>query len=81
MYRLHEKLGIAAATAMTHIATIRAWAWSRHLTAAKLLPGEVTAHAPRAPGGAGHGGGEVNWLLHIRAVRAQHEMLRVNGIL
>ena len=81
MYRLHEKLGIAAAAAMTHVSTVRAGAGARDLAAAELLPGEVAAYAARAPGGAGHGGGEVDWLLHVRAVGAQHEMLGVNGIL
>ena len=76
--RLHEKLGISSATAVTHVAAVRA---GLDLAAAELLPGEVAAHPPGAPGGARHGGGEVDRLLHVRTVRPQPEVFRVDGVL
>ena len=76
--RLHEKLGISSATAVTHVAAVRA---GLDLAAAELLPGEVAPDSPRPPGGARHGGGEVDGLLHVGAVRPQTEVLGVNGVL
>ena len=77
-HRLHEKFGVAAATAVTDVAAVRA---RLDLAAAELLPGEVAAHPPGAPGGARHGGGEVDRLLHVRTVRPQPEVFRVDGVL
>ena len=76
--RLHEKLGISSPTAVTDVATVRSWL---DLTAAELLPGEVAPNPSWSPGGARHGGGEVDRLLHVRAVRPQTEVLGVNGVL
>ena len=80
---MHEELRVAAPAAVTDVAAVGAGTGARHLAAAELLPGEVAADPARAPGGggAGHGGGEVDRLLHIRTVGAEDEMLRVNGIL
>ena len=76
--RLHEKFGISSATAVTHVAAVRA---GLDLAAAELLPGQVAAHSTGAPGRARHGGGEVDGLLHVGAVRPQTEVFRVYGIL
>ena len=57
------------------------WTAWLDLTAAELLPGEVAPDSPRSPGGARHGGGEVDRLLNVRAVRPQTEVLGVNGVL
>ena len=75
--RLHEKLGISSATAVTHVAAVRA---GLDLAAAELLPGQVAAHTTGAAGGARHGGGEVDRLLHIGAVGPQTEVLGVYGV-
>ena len=75
---MHEQLGVTAPTAVTDVAAVGA---RLDLAAAELLPGEVAPHPPGSPGGARHGGGEVDRLLHIRTVGAENEMLGVNGIL
>ena len=78
MYRLHEKLGVSTPTAVTDVAAVRP---RLDLAAAELLPGEVAPHPPGAPGGARHGGGEVDRLLHVGAVGPQAEVLGVYGVL
>ena len=75
---MHQQLGVSPPTAVTHVAAVRA---RLDLATAELLPGEVAPHPPGAPGGARHGGGEVDRLLHVRAVRPQPEVFRVDGVL
>ena len=62
-YRLHQKFWISTSTAMADISTVRARLLN--ITAAKLLPGQVTANPSWSSGGAGHSGGEVDRFIHI----------------